>query len=128
MGSSGTNRFSDYPGSSGGGGGGGGGSGGVPDKCVSSISVELEDVATSDYFVKHGEVPKPKTSVRVRLKLVGGRVAVETISSNEVIGNLPTTYNYVRRCSVQGWKYEGIIVASSSGKLPKIKVDLGANK
>jgi hypothetical protein len=138
MGSTGTGKFSDYPGSSGGrpsgtpGGGGGGGSPTKPDdvdKCGRAISdMSLEEVALADYFKNHKAVPPVKTKVRVRKKLVGGRVAVETTASSEVVGYVPTVYNYLRGCMEKGWKYEGQVDDSSKGKLPKVKVSLVGTK
>jgi hypothetical protein len=138
VGSSGTSSFSDYPGSRGGssnggsskgkgGDGGGDGGGGSTDECAAAINDALEDVATSAYYAKHGKVPPPKTKVRIRSKLVGGRVAVETVADSEVIGNLPTKYNYVVKCMKQSWTYEGTVESSSAGRLPKVTVDLGAS-
>ena len=139
MGSSGTNTFSDYPGSSGGrpsekgsGGGGCGGSGaggGKSDKCDVTISgLALEEVALSEYFSAHKKTPPDKSKVRVREKLVDGRVAVETESGGEVIGYVPTAYNYLRQCVSQGWSYNGEVSKSSSGKIPKAQIDLAASK
>ncbi len=144
MGSSGTNTFTDYPGSSGGrpgdkgsggkgsggggSGGGGGGTGGKPDKCdVTLTDLALEDVALSAYFTEQKKLPPEKTKVRVKDKLVGGRVAVET-EGGVVIGNVPTAYNYLRQCISQGWAYKGKVSSSSSGKIPKVRVDLTASK
>jgi hypothetical protein len=140
MGSTGTGKFSDYPGSSGGrpggggdgGGKGGGGGGGKPDKedkCGAAIpGLSLDDVGASEYFTTHKGVPPVRTKVQVRKRLVGGRIAVETVSSSEVIGYVPTGYNYLRGCMSNGWEYAGTVVDSSSGKLPKVKVNLTASK
>lgn len=135
MGSAGTNTFSDYPGSSGGrpsgksGGGGGGGGGGKSDKCDVIVNdLQLEEVALSEYFTAHGKPPTEKTKVKVRDKLVGGRVAVETESGGEVIGYVPTAYNFLRQCISQGWSYSGKVASSSAGKVPKLQVDLVASK
>lgn len=133
MGSSGTNTFSDYPGSGGGrpggkGGGGGGGGEEKTDKCdVTLDDLSLEDVALSEYFTEKEKSPPENTKVRVREKLVDGRVAVET-ESGEVIGYVPTAYNYLRQCISQGWKYRGKVSTSSSGKIPRVQVHLAAAK
>lgn len=134
MGSGGSGNFTDYPGSKGGkpnggkkggGGGGGGGKPEEPNKCADPINdLALEDVATSPYFTKHNAVPPVKTKVRIRKKLVSGRIAVETVSDGEVVGNIPTMYNYLRKCLEKGWTYDGQVVDSSAGKLPKVKVSL----
>jgi hypothetical protein len=142
MGSSGTGNFSDYPGSAGGrpsggqtsGGKGGGGraGGGKPDdtdQCQRFLTdVSLEEVALAEYFKNHNTVPPPKTKVRTRKKLVGGRIGVETVSSSEVVGYLPTVWNYLRGCMQKGWEYGGQVDDSSASKLPKVKVSLTATR
>lgn len=140
MGSSGTNRFSDYPGSGGGGsdkgrGGSGGGSSGSAgatsgvNRCEKAIGdVPLEEVARSEYYLKHKAVPSVDTPVTVRKKLVGGRVAVETFKGSEVVGLLPTRYLYLWTCMQQDWEYSGAVIASSAGKVPMVRVDLAPTK
>jgi hypothetical protein len=130
VGSKSTGRLGDYPGS--GGTGGGGGAKGKPDetdKCAAVIEdLPLEEVALSGYFKEHKAVPPEKTKVRVRDKLVDKRIAVETESGQEVIGYVPTAYNYLRQCMSNGWAYMGKVTSSSAGKLPKITVDLTGKK
>lgn len=133
MGSSGSGSFTDYPGSQGGrpgkGGGssgsGGGHGGGGGDNCEKKISnLLLEEVANCEYFEKHESVPKAGTQVQVRKKLVHGRVAVETTVNGEVVGYVPTKFNYLRSCMTDGWQYPGKVAEASGGQLPKVKVDL----
>jgi hypothetical protein len=136
MGSTGTGKFSDYPGGSGGKpngpSGSPGGKGGKPeeaDKCARSIKdTSLEEVALAEYFTNHKSVPPVKTKIKVRKKLVGGRVAVETSDRNEIIGFAPTAYNYLRSCMEKNWVYIGTVEDSTAGKLPKVKVDLLGSK
>jgi hypothetical protein len=137
MGSVGTDRFSDYPGSSGGrpdtgkkgGGGGGGGGEGGGDQCELAIAdLALEEVATSEYFTSHSRVPRVGTQVRLRKKLVGSRIAVEISKSGEVLGLVPTEYNYLRQCMSRGFEYTGTVVSSSTGPLPEVSVDLTPTK
>jgi hypothetical protein len=136
MGSAGTGNFTDYPGSQGGkpqgkkGGGGGGGQ--TPDDsgCDSPLEdIDLEEVASSEYVTDHKTVPPLKTKVRVRQQLSSGRIVVETVSSSESVGYLPTAHNRVVRCMKNGWKYAGTVIDSSSKKLPKVRVTLtGTNE
>lgn len=131
MGSSGTHTFTDYPGSSGGrpDGKGGGGGRGKTDKCDMTLTdLSLEEVALSAYFTAHKKPPPENTKIRIRGKLVDGRVAVETESDGEVIGYVPTAYNYLRQCISQGWTYMGNVSSSSSSKVPKVQVNLTASK
>ena len=134
MGSSGTNSFTDYPGSNGGrpnfgdGSGSGGAGGGTTDRCENSIAaLALEEVATAEYYSKHNSIPTLKTPVFVRPELVGSRVALATVSGNEVIGYVPTAYNYLRQCIQKGWTYDGVVSRSISGRVPQLSVDLSAS-
>lgn len=130
MGSTGTNRFTDYTGSGGGRPKGGGGAGSQP--ATSGVSqcerahgdIPLEEVARCEYFKAHERVPPVDTPVSVRSKLQGGRLAVEAVKTQEVIGYLPTKYLYLRKCIQQGWTYGGQVLASSSGKSPVVRIDL----
>lgn len=138
MGSSGTGRFTDYPGTpsgssktgSGNGSGEGGQSGdggGVSktDQCLRVIeNVALEEVARSAYFNAHKSLPPTGTAVAVRSSLVGGRIAVETIPALELVGLLPTEYNYLLQCMKQGYKYPGKVVSTTSKPVPVVRVDL----
>lgn len=130
MGSTGSGSFSDYPGSQGGrpekgGGGGSGGGGSGGDNCEMVISgMMLEDVANCEYFLNHESVPRAGTQVQARERLVKGRVAVETTVNSEVVGYVPTRYNYLRACMTDGWQYSGRVVEATGGQLPKVKVDL----
>jgi hypothetical protein len=139
MGSIGTGKFTDYPGSAGGhpgkgqkgkgGGGRGGGGGGGGDRCDLAIhNLALDEVATSEYFRNHGHAPRTGTQVRVRGKLVGSRIAVETSGADEVVGYMPTEYNYLRQCMSRGYKYEGNVASSLGGLLPQVTVDLTPTK
>ena len=101
MGSTGTGRFSDYPGTPSGSakgrghGGGGGGSGQPPvDQCERKLTdVPLEDVARFEYLRDYGKLPLIGEPVELRTILVGGRLGVESASGKKVIGLLPTEFN-----------------------------------
>ena len=135
MGSSGTNRFSDYSGGPSGsshkmkpkGGGAGGGEG--VNECARAIgNVPLEDVERSEYINHNGALPKPKRLIRIRKNLLGGRLAVETVDTKEAIGLLPTRYSYLRGCMEQGYAYEGAVVSTTKDPMPGVRVDLGSQK
>jgi len=125
MGSTGTGRFSDYPGSRGSGSGGGSSQGGEgQNQCEKAAgNILLEEVAICDYFSAHKTVPPVGDTVRLREQLFDGRLAIETESS-EVIGFLPTRYNYLRQCIEQGYEYAGTIISSTTTNLPSVKIDL----
>lgn len=130
MGSTGTGRFSDYSGSSGGSekptksSGNSKGTGDAGNRCEKNLNVSLEEVATCTYYSNHGEVPPVNTDVDVISKLVGGRIGVQTTTASELIGYLPTEYNYLRRCMEQGYSYSGKVRSSSLKPIPKISVSL----
>lgn len=131
VGSSGSGRLSDYPGSSrgtggggsggngggggsGGGGGGasgGGGSGGYNDRCGQAFHVDLEDVEHSDYFKAHGTVPPVGTELRIAHRK---RIVAETLQG-ESVGNIPTTHNYLADCLKDGRTYTGTVRVSAGG-------------
>lgn len=123
MGSSGTGRLSDYPGSRGTSGKGGpqGGSSGE-DRCKKPISEQLEDVSRCDYFKNHKRVPKAGTHVAA---VQAKRIEVTT-TEGEVIGYLPTKYNYLAGCIATGYKYSGTVVTSKDNPVPAVLVDLNA--
>jgi hypothetical protein len=125
MGSSGSGRFSDYPGkppkkisSSGGRGGTAGGSSGE-DPCDRAFSTELEDFEFSEYFKKHGTAPKIGTSVTIEK---GKRIVART-KAGETLGNLPTKFNYLAGCIAGGRAYAGHVIAVSDGLFAKVTID-----
>ena len=109
MGSSGSGRISDYPGSSssgaGSGSGGAGGDGGAVDRCSRAFNTRLEDVESSPYYQAHGALPPLGTKVKV---VQGKRIQAQTFDG-EIIGNLPTSFNYLAACLKDGWTYVGSV-------------------
>jgi hypothetical protein len=126
MGSRGSGRISDYPGSSssskggrgrgnpdsGGAGGpgatktsGGGKPSGADDRCAKAFAVKLEDVEHSDYFRAHGGSPVSGTT----MTLVHRKRLVATTAEGESTGNLPTSFNYLAACMKDGWNYVGTV-------------------
>ena len=114
MGSSGSGRIGDYPGTSRGGGGQGGSSEGdngqSEDRCRKAFSVRLEDIEHSDYFGTNGVPPPAGEMLQIRQRK---RLVAETLAGQSV-GNLPTSYNYLASCLKEGWGYTGIVTASSA--------------
>ncbi|RLC63580.1 MAG: hypothetical protein DRI01_04965 [Chloroflexi bacterium] len=130
MGSTGTGRFSDYSNSSGGSekstkmGGNAKSTGGAGNRCEKNLKVSLEEVAVCTYYSDHGDVPPVNTDVDVISKLVGRRIGVQTSTVSELIGYLPTEYNYLRQCMEQGYSYSGAVTSSSLKPIPRISVSL----
>jgi hypothetical protein len=93
--------------------------------CANAIvEVSLEEVARCDYFKQNDDVPSVKTRVQVRDVLVDGRVGVETTTGSIVVGFLPTSFNYVRKCVADGFRYEGTVVSSARKPIPIVVVTL----
>ena len=114
MGSSGSGRISDYPGSSSQRkpGGTGGGDGTPPaDRCARAFNARLEDIEQSDYFLAHQTTPPIGTQVEV----VQRKRLVAQTTSGESIGNLPTSFNYLASCLKDGWRYFGSVQQVTSG-------------
>jgi hypothetical protein len=127
MGSSGSGRISDYPGTSGGGGQGGGGVGGgggqPEDRCGRAFSASLEDIEHSEYFATHGALPPEGVVLHIRQRK---RLVAET-SAGQSVGNLPTSYNYLASCLKDGWSYTGTVISSAKGPpVASVAVDFAA--
>src|SRR5271169_2555304 len=126
MGSRGSGRISDYPGSSSSsksGSAGGSHDSPVQDRCAKAFSVRQEDVEQSDYYRAHGTIPPVGTEVRVAQRK---RLVAET-ADGESIGNLPTSHNYLAACMKEGWTYLGVVQSAASGRpVATVSVDFAA--
>jgi hypothetical protein len=125
MGSSGNGMFGTYRGGGAGSIVNGGNNG--EDECPLVIeNIRLEDVAISEYFQNHKDVPSTGQSVELAMQLVNKRLAVVLSSTQEVIGNLPVSYNYLNLCIKKRIKYLGEIKSSGLSPVPFIVVNLYA--
>lgn len=134
MGSTGSSRFTDYPGSNAGGdskdsnaegGSGSTATGADSDDCRTPIDeFELEDVERCAYFVAGRGVPPAGTDVHVRNALDGGRLTVATVGDDTVIGYVPTRLNRLWRCVRSGYSYPGEVTGSSAAPLAGVTVQL----
>lgn len=127
MGSSGSGRFGTYrntgTGSSGTGSGVNGGTNEI--ECPAIIeNIRLEDVATSDYYVNYNSLPSYGDSIYLNNTIYKGRLVVKAISTDEIIGNLPTRYNFLINCLKKGMHYKGFVVASGITPIPFVVVTL----
>lgn len=124
MGSSGSGRFSDYPGTKakevvGDGAGVEGGTSGV-DKCSQAFHVLLEDVGNSQFYSQFGTVPSPGTQLGINFD--GRRVfAVDT--NGVKVGALPTNCNYLVACMEDGVTYVGVVSSSATLPVPTLEAD-----
>lgn len=126
MGSSGSGRFSDYPGTkakevAGGGTGVAGGASGA-DKCQQAFHVLLDDVGNSDFYSQFNAVP----SVGHQLDIVFDKKRVFAVDVNGVkVGALPTSYNYLVACLEDGVTYIGVVTSSAVSPVPTVAADFG---
>ena len=122
MGSSGNGMFGTYRGGGAGSIVRGGNNGG--DECPLAIeNILLEDVAISEYFQNHKDVPSTGQAVELSMQLVNKRLAVVLSSTQEVIGNLPVSYNYLNLSIKKGKRYSGQIKSSGLSTVHLIVVN-----
>lgn len=126
MGSSGTGNFSDYSAES-----TGMGSGGMFDKgeddyqdhCLEATTIDLEDVERNSYYRTHRAIPENGIQVQIEQR---GRIVAIT-SNGEVLGLVPTAYNYLAGCLKRGLSYSGFVVSSTSVPYPRIQINITPN-
>ena len=129
MGSAGSGRFGTYRIESGqitGGNGNGGVGGGIGEvECPSNIeNIRLEDVATSQYYVTYKSLPPSGDLVELNNTIYRGRLVVVVVSTGEILGNLPTQYNYLIKCIKKNMQYSGSVVLSGLIPVPFVVVKL----
>ncbi|WP_323949955.1 hypothetical protein [Aeromonas caviae] len=124
MGSSGSGRFSDYPGTKatkivGDGVGIAGGESGT-DRCLKAFSTLLEEVGNSDYYSKFHKVP----SVGEQVKIIFNKNRLFAVDINGIeIGALPTYLNYLFACMNDGVNYIGLVSHSAATPVPTVTTD-----
>lgn len=87
-------------------------------------TIKLEDVQTSQYYTERNKLPSIEDRVFLSDQIHNGRLVVVHTSSNLIIGNLPTTYNYMIRCLANN--YTGNVISSGMEPIPFVVVDLHA--
>ena len=122
MGSTGSGRFSDYPGGSSrtGPAGESGNGAGADDKCNRAFAANLQDVEHCEYFRRTSSVPTNGTMVRIEHR----KRIVAVSDSGESIGNLPTTYNYLAECIAGGFAYTGVVTVSYAEPSVLVTIDV----
>ncbi|WP_057914485.1 hypothetical protein [Peribacillus muralis] len=119
MGSSGVDKFGDYPGNT----------NLTKDMCrMERKNVGLEEVGRSEYFNVHGDVPAIIEPIVLSDQLKNGRLVVLSETTGEEIGFLPSTYSSLLACMRKGFSYRGDIVYSVLRPIPKVDVDLNAHE
>ncbi len=123
MGSTGSGRLSDY---SRFGGAVKGVTGGedLINKCDRAVATALEEVETCDYYKKKGNVPEKNTYVKIGFK--ARLVALN--EEGDVIGYLPTEYNYLLGCLSDGYQYEGEVSGSFDTPVPSVYIAVTPQK
>jgi len=84
--------------------------------------INLEDVATSNYYINHNSVPNPGKLITITFS--NNRIAAQLTSMNEIIGNLPVQYNYLLKEIQQGKNITGNIESSGTIPIPYITIKL----
>lgn len=103
------------------------GNGGNERACPPQIEfIKLEDVATSEYYIMHQSVPSPGDVVELADSIYNGRLVVILSSTREILGNLPTKFNYLIECIKNGVHYTGDVHSSGVIPVPYILVNLYA--
>lgn len=123
MGSSGSGRLTDYSRFRGAVRGVTGGEDFI-NKCDRAVATVLEDVETCDYFKKNGKVPLKGTYVKIALKT---RLVVLD-KNGDVIGHIPTEYNYLLECLNDGYQYEGEVSGSFDTPIPSVYIAVTPQK
>lgn len=124
MGSSGSGRFSDYPGTkptevTGDGVGMEGGASGV-DRCKQAFHVVLEDVGNSDFYSQFRNVPDKDAQLGIAFD---NKRVFAVDASNVKVGALPTSFNYLVACLADGIVYTGVVTFSSESPVPTVSAD-----
>lgn len=121
MGSTGSGNFTDYQGFSGNNPIQGGES--KENECGKAFRIELEDFDTSEYYNTNGQLPDINTVIIIGFN--GSRIVA--IADNYEIGNLPTKYNYLRKC-LNEFNYSGIVSNTSSIPINSIIINVSPNE
>lgn len=116
MGTTGSGRLTDYPGSSA---QSGYGEGNEADRCVKAFNVTLEDVERCDYFRTHGTPPATGTELSITLKK---RVVAQT-KDGTIVGHLPTHMNYLAACLKSGYAYSGAVTKTRINPVATVTAD-----
>jgi len=86
-------------------------------------NITLQDVETAEYHSAEGKPPMTDTQVRLRSEKVDGRLAVETMSDQRIVGFMPDKYDYLVDCLAKGYVYVGRVIFATREPL-RVRVDL----
>ena len=119
MGSSGSGNFTDYSRNSPSNKNQGGGS--SENDCTKAYSISLEEVNRSEYLTNNGFLPPIGEPLIIRLNT---RLVAVSTTTDEEIGYLPTSYNFLVNCLNSGITYSGNVTSAISGPISSIKIDI----
>ncbi|AZA88699.1 hypothetical protein EG349_18940 [Chryseobacterium shandongense] len=117
MGSTGSGNFTDYEDFSGTSPKQGGLS--TDNDCGKAFRTDLEDVDTSEYYKSNGKLPDVNMSIVIGFN--GSRIVA--MVADKAIGNLPTKYNYLRKC-MSDITYSGIISNTSTLPINSVTINV----
>jgi hypothetical protein len=72
------------------------------------------------YFMNHKGLPADHTALTLSLNQ---RVAAQT-PQGDVVGYIPTEYNYIAGCLKGGWRFPAAVVNTSMKPFPRIWVQV----
>ncbi len=116
MGSTGSGNFSDYSGTNLNRNGSGGGN--DENECGKAFSAEVEEVANNDYYKNNG---LPSIGVSC---VISAKKRIEVWINEELLGYLPTEFNYLLACLNDGYSYLGFVEHASEDKYPRVNIDV----
>lgn len=121
MGSTGSGNFTDYKGYS----SNNPKQGGISNEndCKKAFRTHLEDVDISEYFINHGNLPPVNGAIVINFN--GVRIVASY--NDEEIGNLPTKFNYLRKC-LEEFTYTGLITVVSNIPVNSITISASPNE
>ena len=94
-------------------------------KCGEDIgAVSLEDVTL--YDKNNGELPKVDELIRVEFHDESKRLVAISDLTNEIIGAIPTRFNFMLICIKNNYNYAGKVFAMINHPLPRVEVEINA--
>ncbi|HEY8899234.1 MAG TPA: hypothetical protein VIM61_02315 [Chthoniobacterales bacterium] len=113
---------------SGGGEDGGGGDGEEAiDQCLLvNENITLEEFERCPFWKKSKIVPPKGSTIHVNPTVINGRLGVIEDGGGELLGYLPTRFNFLRLCIEQGGSYAGEVSGSTTTPVPSVRVSLSS--
>lgn len=90
--------------------------------------VILEDVEIHQYYKENEGLPDVGENVYVLGNKFKGRIVVAHTMTNQILGNLPTEYNYLFQCIQLGYSYIGVVAQSIEKPTTRLMVKLNVSK